>query len=178
MPQLSWEPFAVTVDFPTGVVQKCTRRIVRKLSDLEDVFYHEETRQQILQKEDPLIYEVQEVVVPEKEGQLIHGTSIIYPGRIGSEYYMTRGHYHRKAGTAEIYLCTAGEGYLLLRTKDGRHKEIFLHPGTSAYAPPEWAHRTVNSGKLPFVCFYVVPADAGHDYQSLQKNDFRRLEAN
>lgn len=75
--------------------------------------------EETLGSEDPLLYEVYEISVPEEAGQLIHCTTILYPGKIGDEYYMTKGHYHEKRDTAESYLCFSGEGHLLTMTEDG-----------------------------------------------------------
>jgi len=57
---------------------------------------------------DPALYEVCTLEVPEEDGHLIQCVSTIYPGKVGDEFFMTKGHYHEERGTAEIYLCIAG----------------------------------------------------------------------
>jgi glucose-6-phosphate isomerase len=47
-----------------------------------------------------------------------------------------------------------------------------MGPGTVAYVPPNWAHRTVNTGEEPFVFFAVYPGQAGHDYGTIEKTGF------
>jgi glucose-6-phosphate isomerase len=122
-----------------------------------------------------LIYEVYPVDLPEEEGQVLYSTTIIYPGRIGEEYHMTKGHFHEKRNRAEVYLGLAGEGYLLLQTADGTVNSVLMQPGTVAYVPPYWAHRTVNTGDKPFVFFAAWPGDSGHDYGTIEKAGFAQI---
>ena len=77
--------------------------------------------------------------------------------------------------TAEIYLALEGEGYLLMQTKEGDVRALKMERGTIAYVPPNWAHRTVNTGPDPFVFFAVWPAHAGHDYGTIEEAGFLEL---
>jgi len=36
-------------------------------------------------------------------GELLFGVSIVHPGKVGNEFYMTKGHFHTVLETAEIY---------------------------------------------------------------------------
>jgi glucose-6-phosphate isomerase len=45
------------------------------------------------------------------EGDIFFGTTIIYPGKVGSEYHLTRGHYHSKI--TETYQALSGSGFLV-----------------------------------------------------------------
>jgi len=92
-----------------------------------------------IRRGNPLIYEVYQYNVPDENGQLLVVTSIIYPGKVGQEYYMTKGHYHAKEDTAEVYLGLQGQGYLLMETKGGAFQALPIAPGTVAYIPPYWA---------------------------------------
>jgi glucose-6-phosphate isomerase len=47
-----------------------------------------------------------------------------------------------------------------------------MEPGTVAYVPPRWAHRTVNTGDETFVFFAVYHGDAGHDYGTIETEGF------
>ncbi len=131
--------------------------------------------EELLKQGDPLLYEVYEVDVPHEEGQLIYCTSIIYPGKVGNEYYMTKGHFHSKESTAEMYLGLQGRGYLLMQTHDGQVSVMEMVPGTVSYIPPFWAHRTVNTGDEPFIFFGVYPGDAGHNYGTIEERGFAKL---
>ena len=114
------KPFAVNIDFKQGSITAPARVTRRTLKDLEGLFYDEEEYRRVLAKEDPLLYEVYEIPVPNEEGHLLSCTTIIYPGKVGKEYYFTKGHFHEKEDRAEIYTCLQGEGYLLMHTRSGR----------------------------------------------------------
>ena len=130
----------------------------------------------ILKEEgDRLIYEVEIVELPTEEGQIPHGTTRILPGHIGGEYHMTKGHYHARREQGEVYFGLSGHGYLLLQTETGETSELEMRAGSAAYIPPYWAHRTVNSGATDFVFFSVWPAEAGHDYGTIERDGFRKL---
>jgi glucose-6-phosphate isomerase len=43
------------------------------------------------------------------------------------------------------------------------------------YVPGRYAHRSVNTGTEPLVTFYVFPANAGHDYKTIEIKGFRVL---
>lgn len=169
------KPFVAQVSLTDGSIAPCHRRVQRRLSDVRDIFGDRAEAERMLAEGDPLVYEVFEIVVPEENGQIIHGTSIIYPGKVGNEYFMTRGHYHEKDEAAEVYFCLQGRGCLLLETKDGETDCKEIAPGISAYAPPGWAHRTINTGDEPFICFYAVDADAGHDYGAVAEGFHLRI---
>lgn len=166
------EPFSVEIDFTSGLVTGASRTLTRRLSDLEGLFKDQQAYAQMLTSDDPLVYQVYEIRVPEEEGHLLSCTTIIYPGKVGSEYYFTKGHYHLKEDRAEIYTCLQGEGYLLMATREGEARSTLMKPGTSVYIPPYWSHRTLNSGSVPFIFYGVWPGDAGHDYESIVKNSF------
>lgn len=163
------EPFGRMVDLVTGVIKGASNHWLRRLSGMREMDQDREAVAEILRTEDPLIYEVYEITVPEEEGQLIQCVTIIHAGRIGSEYYMTKGHYHKKRDRTEVYLCLSGHGYLLLQTEDGDSRALELEPGTAAYVPPNWAHRTVSVSDEPLVFYGVYPADAGHDCKRIEE---------
>ncbi|MEW5867018.1 MAG: glucose-6-phosphate isomerase family protein [Bacillota bacterium] len=147
-------------------------RIVKHLSDLAGIFEDEAAFKERVAQEDCVVYEYTRSKTPPESGQLCFGTSTIYPGRVGNEYFMTRGHYHARRGTGEVYLCVAGTGVLLMQTRDGQATKVLMSPGVIAYVPPDLAHRTVNTGQEPFICFYCFPANAGHDYEITSSRGF------
>lgn len=167
-------PFSKEVSLSSGVIKKPSNHWRRYLEEMRDIYQDQHVLNKILESANPLIYEVYEIVVPEETGQLIQCTTIIYPGKVGKEYYMTKGHYHKRRDRAEIYLCLCGHGYLLLQMegRDFKATAIEMRSGTSGYVPPYWAHRTVNVGDEPFVFYGVYPADAGHDYGSIEEAGF------
>ena len=166
------EPFEVNINFQNGQIQGASRVITRKLSDLAGLFYDQVAYDKLLSKDNPILYEVHEVSVPEEEGQLLSCTTVIFPGKIGSEYYFTKGHFHVKEDRAEIYTCLQGKGYLLMTTREGDARSYLMQPGTSVYIPPYWSHRTLNCGSEQFIFYGVWPGDAGHDYETISRDGF------
>ncbi|GBF34270.1 glucose-6-phosphate isomerase [Desulfocucumis palustris] len=167
-------PFKVDIDFATGHVTAPAKVLTRRLSDLQGLFMDSAAYEQMLSRENPVLYDVYEIQVPEEAGHLASCTTVIYPGKVGKEYFFTKGHFHTIEETAEIYTCLRGEGYLLMMTRDGRSRAIKMTPGVSAYIPPYWAHRTLNCGGEPFVFYGVWPADAGHDYAAILDKGFKQ----
>jgi glucose-6-phosphate isomerase len=166
------EPFALLLDLRSGRLDPHTTRIQRRASDLRGAFADAAALDRLIEVGDPLLYEVLQYDVPEEAGQLICCTTVLQPGTVGDEYYMTKGHYHAARETAEVYLGLSGQGLLLLRTEDGRASTQQLAPGTVAYVPPYWAHRTVNTGTEPLVFLAVYPGQAGHDYAAIEQTGF------
>jgi glucose-6-phosphate isomerase len=62
-----------------------------------------------------------------------------------------------------------------MQTNEGDSQALEMERGTIAYVPPYWAHRTVNTGKGPFVFFAVWPGHSGHDYGTIEENGFLKL---
>lgn len=168
------EPFSLLLDLKTGALKPHTSRTERRVSDLRGAFADTQAADELVASGDPLVYEVLEYGVPEEVGQLICCTTVLHPGRVGDEFFMTKGHFHALRATGEVYLGLSGEGCLLLMTEDGARSETAMGPGTVAYVPPGWAHRTVNTGTAPFVFFAVYPAQAGHDYGAIDRSGFTR----
>ena len=130
----------------------------------------------MLQTEDVLLYEVYELKRPELAGELLHGISIVHPGKVGNEYFMTKGHYHTVLDTAEIYYTLQGEGYMVMETPEGEWAVEKLVAGSVLYVPPRWAHRSVNIGsEEDLVMFFAYPGNAGHDYGTIETQGFRKL---
>jgi glucose-6-phosphate isomerase len=171
------EPFNTILDMQHGTLQPAGQVIQRRLSDMRNMYFDRSAYERILAEEgDRLIYEVYNAPeLPKTEGQLLHCTTLIHPGQVGQEFHMTKGHFHAKRDRAEVYVGLSGEGHLLLQAEDGTVRDIPIRPGTVAYIPPLWAHRTVNTGDQPFSFLSVWPGDAGHDYGSIEKMGFAKL---
>jgi glucose-6-phosphate isomerase len=167
------EPFALALDLASGHLAPHTSSIVRRISDMSGMYADGEAERQLAAGGDPVVYEVLQYDVPSENGQLVCCTTVIHPGLVGDEYFMTKGHFHEKRDTGEVYLGLAGRGYLVMFV-DGQASELEMGPGTLAYVPPYWAHRTLNVGDEPFSFFAVYPADAGHDYGTIEKTGFPR----
>lgn len=169
------KPEKILIDFKKGVVKPYTKMKEVRLSELKEYFSNIEEAEKILSKgRDPIIYKYYEYTYSEASGNLNLGLSIIYPGKIGKEYYMTKGHFHLK-DASELYLCLKGRGMLIMQNKDGEVSAIELKPGSLGYVPPGWGHRTINTGRSRFIFFFAYPSDAGHDYAIVKEKGFAKI---
>jgi glucose-6-phosphate isomerase len=148
----------------------------RMLSDMKGMYLDNRSFEKILEQGNICVYEFYELEIPRKSSDLSFGTTIIYSGKVGTEYFMTKGHFHEKLETAEVYYCTKGHGFLLLEDPEGNAEIQEMTPGISVYVPPNFAHRSINiSNSEPFVMFFVFRADAGHNYKTIETKGFRKL---
>jgi len=165
----------IDFDLKTGL-SKTKKSLERRLSNMKGIFNDEATYQEYLKDEDPLIYEFFDMGVPESESEIAYGTSITYPGKIGDEYYMTKGHFHSVLDTAEVYYCLRGHGYMLMENPEGEWEARELTPGLAVYVPCRFAHRSINvSADEPLITFFAFPGHAGHDYGTIETDGFRKL---
>ena len=169
------EPFASFVNLESGVLENYDNKLERKLSNLKGMFSDKSAYDEAIGKEDSLVYEVFEKAVPAELGQIAHAVTVIHPGKIGSEYYFTKGHFHEIENTAELYLGVKGEGAILMQDPNGKTSYKEMRPGTLVYVAPYWAHRTVNTGADPFSFLAIYPVEAGHDYGSIEEKGFPQL---
>jgi glucose-6-phosphate isomerase len=148
----------------------------RHLSDLRGCFYDNQAYETALQAGDPLLYTVASVEPGQGQGDLHLGLGRIMPGRVGSEYYMTKGHLHAWREAAEIYIGLSGDGMMLLEEEtSGESVIVSLRPNEMVYVPGFTAHRTMNIGTAPLVYLGVYPAKAGHDYAAIAHRNFRKV---
>jgi glucose-6-phosphate isomerase len=137
----------------------------RRLRDLGGVYTDEAAFEELrLHEADLIAYRVDESRADAHQGGLVIGTSTLAPGRVGHEYFMTRGHLHALADRAELYYCLSGLGLMLMETVDGRVRIVELTPGKAVHIPGNWIHRSVNVGTEEFSTLFCYPADAGQDY--------------
>ena len=86
---------------------------------------------------------------------------------------MTKGHFHARRDTAEIYYCLLGKGYMLMEKEDDEYYLEEMFPGRTVYVPGHYAHRSINVGKEPLISLAVYTGDAGHDYGSIETSGFK-----
>jgi glucose-6-phosphate isomerase len=169
------QPFAVDVDMADGVMDECDRVITRRASDMLGYYADDRALRRLVREEaDPVHYEVFEKTVPAEYGHLAVCISKLYPGVVGEECFMTKGHYHADPGTAEVYLGIRGRGYILIKNPAAACILQPIERGRFIYVPPHWAHRSVNTGTEPLVSLCVYPAQAGHNYGDIERDGFPR----
>ena len=149
----------------------------RFLSGVKETFYDAAAAQADIEKNgDKLVYEFHEMEVPDHAGDLAYGISIVYPGKVGDEYYMTKGHFHTILDTGEVYYCLSGHGYMMLENPEGDWSCLELLPGKMVYCPKRCAHRSINvSPSEPLRTFFTFRADAGHNYGTIEEKGYRNL---
>lgn len=149
--------------------------ITRKLSQMKGMYADEEAFERLV-GQDPLVYEFHDMGIAETAGDIAFGTSITYPGKVGSEYYMTKGHFHEVLDTGEVYYCLRGDGIMMMESPEGDVETQRMQAGTAVYVPPRYAHRSINvSPTEPLITFFAFRADAGHDYGTIETKGFRKL---
>ncbi len=159
-------------DPETGMIEG-GETTTRRLSELRLAFARQEAVDSVLRTGDPVIYTVSSIQSATGEGQLHYGVGRILPGRIGDEYYLTKGHLHSWRAAAELYIGMRGRGKMILQEESSAKSSVLdLLPYTTVYVPGGTAHRTVNVGDEPLLYLGVYPAAAGHDYSPLVRTNF------
>ena len=145
---------------------------IRQIKDISVIFHD----QKAFDKLDPETeaYKVQMwfPVAEGTEGGLAFGRTIILPGKVGDEYFMTKGHFHAKSDRAEFYWGVKGKGMLILmdRNRNTWAEEVF--PGSLHYIGSDIAHRLANTGREELIVGACWPSDAGHNYEEIVVNGF------
>ncbi len=161
------------VNWATGMVSGPAVQISAKtLGQIRGIFHDQQAARQL--PDNLELYSVQ-VFAPAAEGTeggLYWGNTTLQPGKIGDEYYMTKGHFHQIRNRAEYYATFQGEGALLLMGDDRVTRCETMRPGSLHYIPGETAHRVANTGAVPLVFGACWPTDAGHDYETIERDGF------
>jgi glucose-6-phosphate isomerase len=164
-------PFATELDAPTGAMNPHELVVERRLSELLDAFSDVDAARALAEDGDPVVYRAFEAAVPHEETHLVYRTTVIEPGDVGGEFFMTKGHHHVR-DSAELYYAMAGTGMMVMQDRAGAVRSVDMPAGTAVYTPPAWAHRTVNVGDVPLVFLAVFQGDAGHDYAAMEAEGF------
>lgn len=148
----------------------------RWLSQLAGCFADELAYQTMLSQGDKLVYGVTNLDMASGEGQLHYGLGILQPGKVGREYFMTKGHLHAWRPAAEVYICLQGEGRMILEHETEAVTEVLPFSANSVlYVPGYTAHRTINVGDQPLVYWGVLSSEAGHDYEAIRERNFSQV---
>lgn len=162
-------------DPDTGTIAGRTAT-VRHLRDLAGSFADPAAYQAALATGDPVIYRATQVEEGADEGDIHYGLAIIYPGKVGAEYHLTKGHIHAWRPAAEVYIGLAGRGLMLLEDeRTGESTAIPLERNSTVYVPGYAAHRTINIGDEPLVYWGVLSSRAGHDYGTIGQRNFSKV---
>lgn len=172
---MTWGDLSAKLDLDAGAIIGAPL-VRRRLSDLRGCFADAAAYEAALREGDPLLYTVSSVEAGSGPGGLHYGLGVLYPGRVGDEYFMTKGHLHSRREAAEVYIGLRGEGCMLLEDEaTGESRLEPLGEGRVVYVPGHAAHRTMNTGDVPLVYIGVYRADAGHDYGAIAEKNFRMV---
>jgi glucose-6-phosphate isomerase len=161
------EPFTSIVDLRAGTIDPERDVVERRLSDMRGMYAEAPE-----DGDDRLVYRVFGIPVPATNGNVLSSTTVLEPGLVGREYFMTKGHFHEIRDRAEIYFSLRGEGRLVMASEEGEVRVEPMAPGTVNYVPGGWAHRSVNVGDSPLVFYAAYVGDAGHDYGTIEQRGF------
>ena len=101
----------------------------------------------------------------------------MFPGSIGNEFYLTKGHFHEPPGMSEVYIFLRGHGVSVMQHRS-KKKPVLIAPlmqGTVVFSPPFYAHRTVNIGRDVLSWISIFNTKARLDYEPIVKEGFRAL---
>jgi glucose-6-phosphate isomerase len=166
---------SIAFDLVTGLSGD-VRPTCRKLSEMPKMYADQQAFDEMVAAGDPTVYEFYDLDMPAEAGDIAFGTSITYPGKVGDEYFMTKGHFHSILATGEVYYCLRGRGRMMMENPEGDWEARELTAGVAVYVPARYAHRSINtSSDEPLVTFFAFRADAGHDYRTIEDKGFRKL---
>jgi glucose-6-phosphate isomerase len=166
-------PAPASVDWLRGEIKDTpVREIVKRVRDLAGTFSDDEAFRRMDQNR--VVYRVRwyEPAVPGSEGGLFWGVTTIEPGRVGDEYFMTRGHFHGNRTRAEFYCTAQGNGMLLNMNSERKTWGEAMAPGSLHYVRGENGHRVANTGDKPLIFWACWPTDAGYDYETIMLQGF------
>ena len=148
----------------------------RTLAALRECFADQVAYDALLAHGDQVVYHVSSVEPAQGDGQLHYGLGMLMPGKVGAEYFMTKGHFHTWRAAAEVYVGLSGMGAMLLEEEgSGETQCLPLGPNSVVYVPGFTAHRTINTGREPLVYLGMYPASAGHDYGTIAERNFAHV---
>lgn len=121
---------------------------------------------------DTVIYEQYLMESSPEEGHLNWGHLTVFPGRVGDEYFCTRGYFHQNPSTEQYYLCMAGYGLIMYMNREGDCWCEELEEGSLHHTPAGVARRIIYLSDEPLMLSTCKPANAGEDYDSIAENPF------
>ncbi len=166
-------PLGVMIDGTSGAMAPESARYTKRLSEMRGLYRDPAAlARELAERGDAIVYTVIEFKAAGSD--LFFGTTTMEPGAVGGEYFMTRGHFHQRRDMGEVYYTQSGEGKLLLQSRSGEVAVVDMKPGVCAFIPPDWAHRSINTGSAKLVFVWVCNPNAGHDYSGIAEHGMRK----
>ena len=150
----------------------------RRLSDLRGCFADSAAYEATLAAGDPLLYSVASVEPAKGEGDLHYGVGLLMPGRVGAEYFMTKGHLHSWRQAAEIYTHT-GRAELWIVLDDGARVQVGdlvrdCRAGDEIWIPANERHRLTCASGQPVRVLEVAFGNWQQADITRYEDDFQR----
>jgi glucose-6-phosphate isomerase len=169
------DPARLVIRVESGGMEGASGRYEKRLSELAGLYLDSAAHAAaVRQLGDPVVYAVEDFRPSASAGDMIFGVTRMLPGKIGDEFYLTRGHIHAKADRPEIYHGQSGTGLMLMESPEGETRAIEIAANTVCYVPPFWIHRSINTGRDDLVMAFSYPADAGQDYGIIARSSGMR----
>ena len=170
------EPQHFTVSVDSGLLNNADGHYQKRFSDLSGLYADTVAFDALLEhRADAVAYEVTSYTPGKKTSDMIMGVTRMEPGKVGNEYFMTRGHIHAVGDRPEIYYGQSGSGLMQMESPDGDVRIVEVSAQGICYVPPYWIHRSVNVGTDDLVMVFAYPADSGQDYQIIERSNGLRV---
>ena len=162
---------SVLTDWQTGSL---TGEVTRSSRTVGDLMHYWEDQEAAFHASSHPLYETETYFSKPDgtEGAILWGSTRLFPGNVGGEYFMTRGHWHTKPTHGELIVVVSGRGILVLMDHNRHTTTVDLSPGVTYHIDGTLAHRTVIIGTEPLVFWCAWAADCGHNYDSILKDGF------
>ncbi|WP_343664218.1 glucose-6-phosphate isomerase [Paraburkholderia tropica] len=174
---MQWpEPRSFDVNLETGLMTGTDSHYQKRLGDLAGLYADAAAFDALAAaRADEVVYDVTDHRPNAEPGDLITGVTRMSAGKVGKEFFMTRGHIHANIDRPELYFGLKGHGLMLMEAPDGETRIVEIRANTVCYVPPRWIHRSVNLGQGDFVMLFCYPADSGQDYEIIERSNGMRL---
>jgi len=170
------EPHLCNIDAAEGLLVGANGHYKKTYDDLSGLYADAEAFEALLtERSGQIAYEVTSYTPGEKVSDLITGVARMEPGKVGDEFFLTRGHIHANADRPEIYVAQAGHGLMQMESPEGEVRIVEMTAQSICYVPPYWIHRSVNVGDADLVMLFAYPADSGQDYGIIARSGGMRV---
>jgi glucose-6-phosphate isomerase len=162
-----------SIDWSDGVLSGPElQESARTIGQLGRIFHDQKAWSEM--NPEQVVYRVQWLKPVEEgtPGGLFWGNTMLEPGRVGEEYFMTHGHSHANTDRSEFYATVQGTGFIVFMNPERKSWVEPMLPGSIHYVHAHMAHRVVNTGSEPLRFVACWPSDAGHDYASIAERGF------
>jgi glucose-6-phosphate isomerase len=155
------------LSFESGRFIGCDPQSVRKLGDLGSIFAEPPS------DPDQIVYEIHgSPAEVEGPARLLYATTVLHPGDVNGEFFMTRGHFHTDPNRGELMWTLRGAGALILMDRDRNTWMEPMETGSTHEIDGGHAHRVANVGDVPLIFLVAWMSDCGHDYESIREHGF------